>query len=72
VRSPLTLSADERESLENEDDETKDSQPRVGLAQAGGRLRDAPPLAPDREFAEIQFLVADVDDAAVLEKEIGS
>jgi hypothetical protein len=30
------------------------------------------PLAPDRDFGEIQFLVADVDDAVVLEKEIGS
>ena len=30
------------------------------------------PLAPDRNFGEIQFLVADVDDAVVLEKEIGS
>jgi hypothetical protein len=30
------------------------------------------PLAPDRNFGEIQFLVSDVDDAVVLEKEIGS
>jgi hypothetical protein len=35
-----------------------------------GRLRG--PLSPNRDFGEIQFLVADVDNAVVLEKEVSA
>ena len=57
-------------SLEDEDDD-EDCLPRRSLAEAGGRLRGRP-LSPNRDFGEIQFLVADVDNAVVLEKEVSA